>query len=160
MVDDAPMIVEVAERRPETVQPTCMTSDMKRCQASPSWTISVPLDFSAIDNGDSWQAHADTRVVYVSSMKVANGGSPVPAAVLRTSLGRSLEPASAGELHQLEESGVVGDAQITRTPDGFELKGFACIDGELATCVISFEQGDHSEWAVSTWQSLRPAFSP
>jgi hypothetical protein len=137
-----------------------MTSDMKRCQATPSWTISVPSDFSAIDNGDSWQAHADTRVVYVSSMKVESAGSPVLATVLRATLARSLEPASEGERHQLEEPGVVGDAQIISTPEGFELKGFACTDGELATCVISFEQGDHREWAVSTWQSLRPGSLP
>lgn len=137
-----------------------MTSDMKRCQATPSWTISVPADFSAIDNGDSWQADADTRVVYVSSMKVESAGSPVLATVLRAALARSLEPASEGERHQLEEPGVVGDAQISSTPEGFELKGFACSDGELATCVISFEHGDHRQWAVSTWQSLRPGSSP
>lgn len=135
-------------------------SDMKRCQATPTWTISVPSDFTAIDNGDSWQAQDDTRVVYVSSMKVANGGSPVPATVLRASLARSLEPASADERYQLEEPGVAGDAQIISTADGFELKGFACTDGDLATCVISFEQGDHREWAVSTWQSLRPTSAP
>ena len=138
----------------------CMTSDTKRCQATPSWTISVPSDFTAIDNGDSWQAHADTRVLYVSSMKVQNGGAPIPATVLRATLARSLEPAAADERHQLEESGVVGDAQIIRTPQGFELKGFACTDGDLATCVISFEQDEHRDWAVSTWRSLRPASSP
>jgi hypothetical protein len=132
---------------------------MKRCQATPSWTISVPLDFITIDNGDSWQAHADTRVVYVSSMTVETGGSAVLAPVLRATLARSLEPASEGERHELQESGVVGDAQIISTADGFELKGFACTDGDLATCVISFEQRDHREWAVSTWQSLRPASS-
>src|SRR3954468_16383456 len=134
-----------------------MISDTKRSQATPSWTIAIPPDFSTIDNADSWQAHADTRVVYVSSIKVENGGSPVLATVLRAAVARSLEPASEGARHQLEESGVLGDAQISSTATGFELKGFACSDGELATCVISFEQGDHREWAVSTWQSLRLA---
>jgi hypothetical protein len=131
-------------------------SDLKHCQATPSWTISVPVDFAEIDNGDSWQAHADTRSVYVSSVKVAEAGSPVSSTALRATVARKLAPQSAAERHNLDESGVQGDAQILRTATGFELRGFACTDGVVATCVINFDHEDHREWAIGIWRSLRP----
>lgn len=133
-----------------------MTSDVKHCQATPTWTITVPAHFAEVDNGDSWQCHADTRTIYVSSMKVANGSSPVPATALRDLAARKLGQPREVERLQFVGSGVEGDAQITTTGTGFELKGFACVDGGVATCVISFEQLTDRDWAVDTWQSLRP----
>jgi hypothetical protein len=134
-----------------------MTSDLKHCQATPSWKISVPVSFVEIDNGDSWQAHADTRVVFVSSMKVVSAGTPVPASALRATAARRLGPDPEGGRYDLEGSDVQGDAQIVRKTEGLELKGFACADGIVATCVINFDRDDQREWAVATWRSLRPS---
>jgi hypothetical protein len=137
-----------------------MTSELKHCQATPTWTISVPVDFAEIHNGDSWQAHAGSRVVYVSSMKVTNGETPVPAAALLATAARKLAPASDAERHRRDEADVQGDAQVISMAAGLELKGFACADGSVATCLIHFDQLDDREWAVTTWRSLRPVASP
>jgi hypothetical protein len=141
--------------------PSCcarpMTPDKKVCQATPSWRISVPTDFVEIQNGDSWQSHADTRVVYVSSMKVGNRSAPALAATLLATAARGLAPPSEVERYRFEEAGVVGEAQIAQTADGFELKGVACVDGNVATCVINFERRDQQDWAISTWRSLQGA---
>jgi hypothetical protein len=133
-----------------------MTSDVKQCRATGSWAILVPANFEEVNNDDSWQAHADTRFVYVSSIKVGGEDSPVPVASLRTTVSLKLAPSSEVERHQFAESGVEGEAQITSTKAGLELKGFTCVDGCVATCVISFEQSQHRDWALATWKSLRP----
>jgi len=89
-------------------------------------------------------------------MKVANGGSPVPATSLRATVERKLAPHSEAERHHFDGSSAVGDAQIICTATGFELKGFMCTDGCVATCAINFPHGEHREWAIATWKSLRP----
>jgi hypothetical protein len=136
-----------------------LSSELKRCQATPSWTICVPFAFTEIDNGDSWQARAHSTVVYVSSMKVADGASPVRAVALREIAVRKLASHPEVERHTLEESAVQGDTQIFATATGFKLKGFACMDGSVATCVIDFAQEADRKWAIDTWKSLRPSAS-
>jgi len=133
-----------------------MTSATKHCHATGSWIVDVPANFAEIDNGDSWQGHADTRVVYVSSMKVANGSVPASAISLRATISRKLDPPSTVERHALESSDRLGDAQIARGDTGFQLKGFTCVDGCIATCIISFELPEHHDWTLATWRSLRP----
>jgi hypothetical protein len=130
--------------------------EVKSCRATGNWVLLVPANFEELNNGDSWQAHADTRTVYVSSMKAASGGSPVPVAALRATVSRKLGPPSAGERHDFAEAGVEGEAQVTSTDAGFELKGFTCVDGCVATCLISFQQPDQRDWALATWRSLQP----
>ena len=134
--------------------------NVKQRRAHWDWVIQVPADFECVDNGDSWQAYADTRTVFVSSAKVVNGASPAPAASLLAVAVRGLAPPSDVERLQFEESGVQGEAQITSSEDGFELKGFACVDGAIATCVIAFERVEHRQWAVDSWRSLRPLPRP
>jgi hypothetical protein len=133
-----------------------MTNDAKQCRATGSWAILVPATFDEVDNGDSWQAYADTRVVYVSSMRVENGEGPVPAAYLRATASGKLAPPTEVERHHFVEPGVEGEAQISGTDGRFELKGFTCVDGCVATCVISFEEAQHRDWALATWKSLQP----
>ena len=137
-----------------------MTSQTKHCQATPSWSIFVPTDFVEVHNADSWQAHAGPRIVYVSSMKVANGENRAPAAALRVMAARKLAPPSEVERYPRDEVEVQGDAQITSSATGFELKGFACADGNVATCVINFDHDDDRDWAIATWRSLQPASLP
>ena len=133
-----------------------MTEDTKQCQAG-SWTILVPRHFAEIDNGDSWQAHAGTLCVYVSSMTVADANGAVPAATLFSTASRKLAPPSEAERHSFEEAGLKGGAQIIRTNTGFDLKGITCVDGCVATCVISYVEQADRDWAISTWKSLRPS---
>lgn len=132
-----------------------MAEDTKQCRAMGGWTIVVPKHFAEIDNGDSWQAHAGARCVYVSSMSVADANGPVPAAALFATASRKLAPPSEAERHSFEESGRHAGAQITQTATGFDLKGFTCVDGCVATCVISFAEQTDRDWAVATWRSLR-----
>ena len=132
-----------------------MAEDTKQCRATGDWTIIVPRNFAEIDNGDSWQAHAGTRCVYVSSMSVAGVNGAVPAAALFATASRKLAPPSEAERHSFEESGRHAGAQIIQTATGFDLKGFTCVDGCIATCVISFVEQTDRDWAVATWRSLR-----
>jgi len=115
-----------------------MAEDTKQCRPMKGWTIVVPRNFAEIDNGDSWQAHAGMRCVYLSSMRVANANGVVPATALFATASRKLAPPSEADRHSFEEPGLNGGAQITQTDTGFELKGFTCVDGCVATCVISF----------------------
>ena len=129
-----------------------MAKDTRQCRTTGGWTIVVPRNFAEIDNGDSWQAHEGTRCVYVSSMKVADANG----AALFASASKTLAPATEAELHSFEEPGLKAAAQITLTDTGFDLKGITCVDGCIATCVISFAEQTDREWAIATWRSLRP----
>jgi hypothetical protein len=133
-----------------------MTEEKKQCHATGDWTISAPTHFVEVDNGDSWQSHDDTRCVYVSSLKVSDGHSVVPAASLRATISKKLAPPTEVERYTFEDSGLVSEAQVSSYDDGgHELKGFSCVDSYLATCMLSFQRPEHRGWAKKTWQSLR-----
>ena len=136
-----------------------MAEDTKQCRVTGGWTIVVPSNFAEIDNGDSWQAHEGARCVYVSSMRVADANGAVPAAALFATASINLVPLSEAEHHSFEEPGLNAGAQIAQTDTGFDLKGFTCVDGCMATCVISFAEQTDRDWAVATWRSLRPSAS-
>ena len=68
---------------------------------------------------------------------------------------RKLSPSSGAELDSFEESGLNAGAQITRTPTGFDLKGFTCVDGCVATCVISFAEQTDRDWAIANMLARR-----
>ena len=132
-----------------------MAEDTKQCRAMDGWTIVVPRNFAEIDNGDSWQAHSGGRCVYVSSIRVTDANGPVPAVALFATASRKLASPSEAERHSFEEPGLNAGAQITPTDTGFDLKGCTCVDGVVATCVISFVEQTDRDWAVTTWKSLR-----
>ena len=132
-----------------------MAEDTKQCRVTEGWTIVVPKNFVEIDNGDSWQAHAGMRCVYVSSMTVTDANGTVPAAALFATVSKNLTPPSEAEPHSFAEPGLNAGAQIIQTDTGFDLKGFTCVDGCVATCVISFVEQTDRDWAVATWRSLR-----
>jgi hypothetical protein len=131
-----------------------MAEDIKQCRPMKGWTIVVPRNFTEIDNGDSWQAYAGVRCVYVSFIWVADTNGAVSATALFATASSKLAPASEADRHSFEEPGLNGGAQITQTDTGFELKGFTCVDGCVATCVISFAKQTDRDWAVATWRSL------
>ncbi len=132
-----------------------VAEDTKQCRTG-RWMITVPRSFTESDNGDSWQAHAGDRCVYVSSMTVANANGAVSAPALFSTASRKLAPPSEAERHAFEGPGLHAGAQITTTESGFDLKGITCIDGCVATCVISYARQGDRDWAVSTWKTLRP----
>ena len=41
-----------------------------RVRTNGSWTADIPERLTRIDNGDSWQAHDERIVVYVSSLSI------------------------------------------------------------------------------------------
>ena len=92
-------------------------------------------------------------------MRVADANRAVPAAALFATASKKLAPPSEAERHSFEEPGLNAGAQIAQTDTGFDLKGFTCVDGCVATCVISFAEQTDRDWAVATWGSLRPSAS-
>ena len=90
----------------------------KRCKATGQWTVEVPKDFSEIDNGNSWQAHSGSRVVYISSLEVSNLGAPTPAASLCATMSTKLAPPSEGQRVRFEADGRVGEVQIAVSAGG------------------------------------------
>ena len=119
----------------------------------------MPNHFAEIDNGDSWQAHAGTQCIYVSALKVVDANGVVSAATLFAAASSKLAPPSQAERLSFEEPGLKAEAQITPTATGFDLKGFTCNDGCVATCLISFAEKTDRDWAIATWRSLRPSVS-
>jgi hypothetical protein len=115
----------------------------------------VPVQFREINNGDSWQSTADTRTVYVSSMKVGGGKVPPSASALCAASSKTLGQTPEADRLRFEQADVVGAAGIQNLDRGFALRGVMCVDGCVATCVINFENHNHRDWAIATWQSLR-----
>ena len=109
-----------------------MTEHTKRCIATPSWSIAVPSQFEEINNNDNWQAIADTRCVYVSSMKFDRRMLPSTAAALCASMSETFgQPPDTERIHFTEQS-LIGEAELKASERGFELNGVMCVDG----CII------------------------
>jgi hypothetical protein len=133
-----------------------LTEPTKRCVATPRWSVSVPCHFEETNNGDSWQAFADSRCVYVSSMKVGGGAKEATAAVLCASAAKRIGTSPPAARLRFAELDLIGEAELKNPEQGFELRGVMCVDGGVATCVISFSEQRDRDWAIGTWQSLRP----
>ncbi len=119
------------------------------------WTIAVPPEFELIDNGDSWQAHSGNRVVYVSSIAVRDaGGEVTPADALRATATRTFGE-SGSERLSYSEGTLRGEAEVRRESGHWQLKGFMCARGTVATCVVDYGDPQDKAWAVATWQSLK-----
>jgi len=130
---------------------------LKDCRASGNWLVSVPAEFEEVNNGDSWQARAGGRIVYVSSLMVLESGTPVPPESLCASASEKLVPAPDAQRHHFAVGGRVGEVQIARTATGYQLQGSMCVAGRVALCVIDFASADERDWALSTWKSIRQA---
>jgi hypothetical protein len=115
------------------------------------WSLDLGAEFQLIDNGDSIQAAAGDRVLYLSAMRVATATSLPSVAQLRATASGSLR-----STERLSHRGfaVEGEAEIRRDADSFALHGFMCADGSVATCVINFGQPTDAAWAESVWRSL------
>ena len=116
-----------------------------------SWRFNLDAEFQLIDNGDSVQAVAGDRVVYVSAMRVGAVAEVPSAAQLRMTASRTLR---SSERMSHAAGGVEGEAEVRREADSFALHGFMCAPGAIATCVISFRRPGQAEWAESLWRSL------
>ena len=132
-----------------------MSVDPLRCvPTTGDWTISIGPEFETIDNGDSWQAYDGSRVVYVSSIAVLDAnGKVTPADSLRATAIRSFGT-SLGERHSYSQGSLRGEAEVKPESGHWQLKGFMCATGTVATCVVDFPDDRDREWAVSTWRSL------
>jgi hypothetical protein len=131
---------------------------MKRVSATGRWSVSIPGGLTVVDNGDSWQAHDDHRIVYVSSLAVSGAdGHPKPAREIAEVAGRKLPPGHDREqkVQEGSASALVGAAVIQPATNlGWELRGYMAGEGTLALCVIDFDTPGLREWAVETWRSL------
>ena len=115
------------------------------------WTFDIDAEFQLIDNGDSMQAVAGSRALYVSAMRVTAANAAPTAAELRATASRSLRSRERLAHHG---SAVEGEAEIRRDGDSFALHGVMCAAGTIATCVISFDAPQEAAWAESVWRSL------
>jgi hypothetical protein len=131
-----------------------VTQSWRRTPTVGEWTILQPPEFQTIDNGDSWQTYSGGRVFYVSSLRVGDpGASRTPAAALRATAARTLPKQAARRLSH-EHGAVCGDAEIRPEGKAWQLKGFMCADGVVATCVADYPSQDDEAWAVAMWESL------
>ncbi len=131
-----------------------VTQGWRRTPTVGEWTILLPPEFETIGNGDSWQAHSGGRVFYVSSLRAGNrGASRTPAAALRATAVRTFPKQVARRLNH-EHGTVCGDAEIRPENQAWQLKGFMCADGVVASCVADYRDPDDEAWAVSMWESL------
>jgi hypothetical protein len=132
------------------------SSAFHRVPTTGRWSISVPRSFRLIDNGDSWQAHEGERVVYVSSIAVEDAeGSPTAPEALCVTAARAF--GEEGERHSHSAEEVRGVAEIRREADHWQLKGFMCAAGTVATCLIDYLDPRDNEWALAVWRSLEHA---
>ena len=129
-----------------------MESEPIRVAATGGWTFLIGREFERLDNGDSVQAVHDTRVVYVSSLRVGKSDRLPPAAELRAAAARRLGP---GERVVHTGRSVQGDAEIRQERDAWRLRGTMCADGTVATCAIDFQSPEDRSWAVEVWKSLQ-----
>jgi hypothetical protein len=130
----------------------------KRVSATGNWTVNIPTGLAVIDNTDSWQAHDDHRIVYVSSLAVTdkNGGA-TSAREIAASTARKLPPGPDREETTREGSAslILGAAVIQVAGNlGWELRGYMAADGTVALCVIDYDTHTLRDWAVETWRSL------
>jgi hypothetical protein len=125
--------------------------EAKRVSATGPWSFVVGAEFELIDNGDSVQAVAGDRVVYVSSKSVAQDGAPVGAPEIRSFVAKSF---GVGAVLSHEGANEQGDAQLRSEEDSLRLFGTMCSRGTVATCVIDFPDHEDEEWAISVWRSL------
>ena len=126
----------------------------RRVTSAGHWTLSLPADFEEINNGDSWQAVANDRIVYISAIGAkGKDGLLIPAETLCATAGRALDPTR--EQHRFSTPPLAGVAQLTREDGHSQLMGFVCAAGTVATCVVNFDNESDSEWALTTWRSLR-----
>ena len=131
-----------------------VTDGWKRTPTVGEWTILLPPAFETIDNGDSWQAYSGERVIYVSSLLVSDPGAPpIPAAELRVTVARAFSEQATRRLSH-EHGAVGGDAEIRAEGKAWQLKGFMCADGVVATCVADYANPQDEAWAVAMWESL------
>lgn len=125
--------------------------DAERVRATGPWSFVIGPEFELIDNGDSVQAAAGQRVVYISSKSVSSKGVPVNTAEIRATAARSFDSGAVlAHVAETEE----GDAQIRQESDSLRLYGTMCSEGTIATCVIDFPDRDDEPWAISVWKSL------
>jgi len=115
-----------------------------------SWSILIGAEFEVVNNGDSVQAVAGERTVYVSSLQVG-APVPVPGDQLRAVASRRL---GAGERISHAVSACQGDATVSRVGDKWRLEGTMCADGTVATCMVDFNAAEDRAWAESVWRSL------
>jgi hypothetical protein len=136
---------------------TSQGEDWSRTGTMGAWSVLLAPGFRTIDNGDSWQAYRDSRVVYVSSLAVEEpDGSKTPKEAIRVAATRRFALPEPEWLIR-DNPRLCGVAEIA--PDGavLRLKGFMCVDGSIATCVIDYAEQRDKDWAIRTWESLEHA---
>jgi hypothetical protein len=130
----------------------------KRVSVTGRWSVKVPPALTVVNNGESWQAHDDRRIVYLSSLAISGkDGRAQPARDIAAVAGRKLPPGQDREetTHEGSASLLVGGAVIQPAAKlGWELRGYMAGDGTLALCVIDYDTPGLRDWAIETWRSL------
>jgi hypothetical protein len=128
--------------------------DGERIAVFSGWSIVVPRKFKHEDQGSSWRASDERRVVTVKlqDVSVAGGGK----ASLEDLAGQGdawLKSLAPGDRILHDGSAARGQAIVRIRQEGWELEGYMASDGSVVVCVIDAED-PFKDWAISTWRSL------
>ena len=127
---------------------------MNRIQAIGAWSISIEPHFKTKHNQDSWQAFDEDRFIYISATSVNDhNGLPVPAKAL-SQIAKNQLINSDSSIIEFEKSDLFGSAVIIKNEEGYQLNGFVCALGSIATCVIEYIIQEDEVWAKEVWESL------
>jgi hypothetical protein len=126
-----------------------------RVPTNGSWTADIPEGLTRIDNGDSWQAHDERIVVYVSSLSIPDQlGGKRPRTEIAAVAADSMSASTEAEYLSYDNGVVVGHAAVGPAEGGWRLTGNTAADGTLATCIIDFADPDDRDRVEGIWRSL------
>jgi hypothetical protein len=129
-----------------------MNNEKVRIYLTNNWSIIIEADFERLINGDSWQAYKAEQIVYVSTMTIKDkNNNDVVAETIR---GTTAKPPKGQKQFSYEEKKRLGAADLKQDKKGWQLNGFMCTNGNLAICVINFNDESNLEWALEVWKSL------
>ena len=117
-----------------------------------NWSIIIEADFERKGNGDSWQAYKAEQIVYISTMTIKDkNNNNIPAETIRDT---TTKPPSGQKQFSFEDKRKLGAAELKHDKKSWQLNAFMCTNGNLAICVINFNDENHLDWALEVWKSL------
>jgi hypothetical protein len=129
-----------------------MNNEKVKIYLTNNWSMLIEADFERINNGDSWQAHKADQIVYVSTMTIKDkNNNDVPAETIRDTTSK---PPTGQKQFSFYEKNILGVAELKRDKKGWQLDSFMCTNGNLAVCVINFDDESNLDWALEVWKSL------
>jgi hypothetical protein len=130
--------------------------DTARVTAAQAWTVVVPKEFKATDNGSSWQGYDTHRVVFLAAQTQVTAPTGPLASEDITPSSAWLGGDAPGEKIESKKREARGTAIIRTTDKGIELNGYMTNKGQVVVCTITADDARYKSWAADTWRSLMP----